>query len=153
MKRMGVPGVGVVRLVSGLSLVATVCTSLLMMIYLYWCLQQGNGVRAVNIVLLAVTAVNLISYLLMRGIESREIKRARRFIKHACKLIKLFMNAVSIAAIVYAIFMTPREVSIFRVILLPATTALWGLQLFLELLSISISGRINSRRSSGVSVL
>ena len=128
---------------TSISFFVTMASSVMMMAYLLYATLAGSGVLGANIALCSVTAVNLISYILMHRAETRGVKEARSWIKHTCKITKLCINAVSLATMVYAVVTTPDQVSTITLVLLPLMIIFWALQAILEVVTLYVKSRID----------
>ena len=123
----------ILRELASITFFITLITSLLTIAYLVYATVVGNGERVINIALCALTAINLITYLLMNRAERKRVKNVRKCIAHICNITKLCLTAVSLGIIVYAAAVTPDEVSAVSLVLLPLLIILWVLKAILEM--------------------
>ncbi|MBQ3063179.1 MAG: hypothetical protein IJC99_00035 [Clostridia bacterium] len=136
--------VGVIKQeLASISFFVTLLSTLLMMTYLVYAIVVGYGILAANIALCMITAINFCTYILMHRAEKRGVKNTRNWIKHACRIAKLCINAVSIATIAYAVVTTPDEVSAGTLVLLPMMIIFWVLQAILEMVTLYVKSRID----------
>lgn len=122
--------------------VMSVLTALFMILYLTVACILDIGYLALNIVLLALTVANFVTYLVVRYRSDRKVKRVGNRVNHACKISKIFLNLLSLATVVYTVAVNPESVSTFRLVMLPLMIIMWVLQFALEVISLYIESRL-----------
>ena len=126
-----------------ISFFVALLSSFLMMVYLVYSTIVGNGIFVANIALCVITTINFVTYILMHRAEAKDVREARNWIKHTCRITKLGINAVSLATIVYAVVSTPDEVNAITLVLLPLMIIFWVLQAIVEMVTLYVKSRMD----------
>lgn len=122
--------------------VMSILTALFMTGYLTVACILDIGFLALNIVLLALTVANFVTYLAVHYRADKKSKKVGKRVNHACKISKFFLNLLSLAAVVYTVAVSPESVSTFRLVMLPLMIIIWVLQFVLEVISLYIESRL-----------
>ena len=118
------------------SRIATILYSLFMVSYLLYSAVAND--MTIKFVLAGIFGASLLVSLLP---ANKELKAAKSIFRHLSTFAKLVLNAVSLAAILYAVQTTPDTVDKMQTIILPLLILAWVLQLLLELCSLYIEKR------------
>ena len=79
---------------SFLSYLANIICSVFMIGYLIFSSATGGGILGVNITLCALTAINLLIYLVTKAKNGKESKRVRKIAKHFYSVSRIVLNAI-----------------------------------------------------------
>lgn len=118
-----------------------VLLSVLSAVYLFVMCFIDIGKVIVNVLLLAVTLINLVSYLVGRGYSKRRGRNISAGINRAARVSKLLLNAVNLANVIYMIIAHAGSVEMITMVMTPILIIVWIAQLALELISAYVSSR------------
>ena len=119
--------------------IATIVMQSFMVVYLTFAIIVGNGSRWINGVLVLLTAVNFTVYLLTYGKDDKRSKRVKGTSHKTYVYIKLFLNAVSLASVIYSIYSSAGNVTGITMVTAPIMIVLWIAQVALEVIKIYVS--------------
>lgn len=132
------------RIIKDLSILAnitTIVTQSFMILYLAYALIIGQGNRIINAVLLGMTALNLIIHIITNGKSDKRAKTTKKVSHTAYIVIKLTLNAVSLASVVYSIYVNSADVTAFAMLTTPLMILLWIAQVAFELIKLYVTNR------------
>jgi len=124
------------RVISDLKGVArayTVGAHLVYISYLVYALIASVGILAVNITLLALTACNLLFYIIYLARKTKELGKLRREVNRYYRWLKLTIRAYPLVIVVYNVFIASEEMSALSIVVAAFTAIIWIIQLILEL--------------------
>ena len=124
-----------------ISKLATIIMQSFMIVYLTLGIIFTNGNVIVNSVLLGLTVVHFGLYLCTDGKKGETAKRVKGVSSKVYTYAKLMINAVSLASIIYSIYVSPDIVSSITLVTTPLMIVLWVLQLLFELVKIYVERR------------
>lgn len=133
------------RIVNDLKLLAhifTIVVQSFMIVYMTYSAIVNNGSRIINITLGAVTFLNLVVYLITYGRSSKKAKRVKGAVSKGYVIAKLSLNAVSLASIVYSIYVGASNVSSMTMVIAPLMIIMWVLQVALQVAKSYVENRV-----------
>ena len=116
-----------------LSHVFTVVVQSLMIVYMAYSAIVNNGSRAINIALGALTLVNLVVYLIFNRRNDKKSKRFKGAVSRGYIVFKLSLNAISLASVIYSIYVGASNVSGLTLVITPLMIIMWVLQVLFQL--------------------
>lgn len=105
---------GVSKLFRNLSIAANLSVYTIYLIYLIYSINAGLGILAINISLAALTAIFMVTYVILRLSDKKknaEIRKAKKYYKN----FKLFTKIITTLTAIYAIFTAINSVSPFAI--------------------------------------
>ncbi|MBR7116125.1 MAG: hypothetical protein IKC87_00235 [Clostridia bacterium] len=132
------------RIVKDLGILAnitTIVTQSFMILYLAYALIIGQGNRIINAILLVMTALNLVIHLITNGKRDKKSKTTKKISRTAYIVTKLTLNAVSLASVVYSIYVNSADVTAFAMLTTPLMILLWIAQVAFELIKLYVTNR------------
>ncbi|MBQ8291258.1 MAG: hypothetical protein IJX88_01935 [Clostridia bacterium] len=111
--------------------------------YLLYTIIARSGALWANIALLAITVAYFVFFLILsRGETSKTKKRVKSTVTRIFKRCKLFIKFLTLAVLVYGVYVTAGNVQPLSVVLLAFTLVGWVLQVLLEIVSTVIERRV-----------
>ena len=121
--------------------IANVVMQSLMIAYLVFSILTERGSLLINAILSALTAANLVFYLITYRRSGREAKRLRKRVSRTYVAAKLMVNIVPLASIGYSVYVGAQDVTSLALVLTPLMIILWILQVVFNLSRVYIENR------------
>ena len=132
------------KIVADLKLIAHVATIVMqsfMTVYLVCAIIVNTGSRIINSVLLLLTVLNFIIYLVTYGKSDKLSKKAKGITSKTYKILKLSLNAISLASVIYSIYASSASINGITLVTTPIMVVLWVTQVAFELIKVYVSNR------------
>lgn len=124
-----------------LTLIITVIMQSFMIAYLTASIILDKGNLIVNAILLGLTAVNFIFYLVTYGRNSRLMKKVKGRVSRTYSVAKLSVNAISLASVIYSIYVGASDITGFTMVMTPLMIILWVMQVLFQLTRAYVENR------------
>ena len=119
--------------------IATIVMQSFMLAYLATAIIFENGNRIINAVLASLTVINFVIYLITYGKEDKKSKKVKGTSQKTYVYTKLFLNAISLASVIYSIYVSAENVTGITMVTAPIMIVLWIAQVALEVIKIYVS--------------
>lgn len=123
--------------------IINIVTSAFMIVYLALISIFEIGYLIPNVILLALTLVDFLTYLLTYRTTCKKKKSVKSVITHVYRISKILLNAISLAIIIYTICFDPLSVNSILLVVVPLMIILWIMQLVFEVLSLYVRSRVD----------
>ena len=124
-----------------LSKFAAILMQSFMTVYLTLAIVFDNGSRVINSILLGLTVVHFTLYLIFDGKKTKLAKKVKGYNSKIYTYSKLALNAVSLASVIYSIYVSPDVISSITMVTTPLMIVLWVLQVLFEVVKVYVSVR------------
>ena len=118
-------------------------TQIFYILYLIYAMISGTGNIIVNAIMSALSVANLIITAFLYDKKDRLSKRVKRTTKRVYKWVKLSLQAFTLGATVYGIYIAASDFSAISIIFALFTAVMWAFSVMLQIISIAVEARLN----------